>query len=114
MPMNEPLRTITLEIEQKQHDMTLILHQLHYYQEHFELHYLWIRPPFMTGFAFVPRIIFFLQDNTGSQWTGERGGMLLARPDLANGPNTAVYQGNARFRPLPPLYHRIGMNGACA
>src|SRR5260370_14982551 len=41
IPANEhPLRTITLYIEQKQHDMTLILHQLHYYHEPFELHYL--------------------------------------------------------------------------
>ncbi len=27
--------------------------------------------------------------------------MILARPELASGPNNAVYQGNARFRPLP-------------
>src|SRR5262249_42629881 len=57
---NEPLRSVTLELEQKQQGMTLILHQLHYYEERFELHYLWIRPPFTAGFAFVPRIIFFL------------------------------------------------------
>jgi hypothetical protein len=99
--VNEPLRAITLEIEQKQQGMTLILHQLVYYQTHFELLYLWIRPPFTAGFAFVPRIIFFLKDNTGMQWTGDRGGMILARPELASGPNHAVYQGNARFRPLP-------------
>jgi hypothetical protein len=98
---NAPLRIVTLELEQKQQGMTLILHQLHYYQSHFELHYLWIRPPFSAGFAFVPRIIFFLKDDTGTQWTGERGGMLLARPELASGPNNAVYQGNGRFRPLP-------------
>jgi hypothetical protein len=98
---NVPLRVVTLELEQKQHGMTLILHQLHYFQSHFELHYLWIRPPFSAGFAFVPRIIFFLKDEIGTQWTGERGGMLLARPELASGPNNAVYQGNARFRPLP-------------
>ena len=97
----EPARVVTLELEQKQQGMTLILHQLHYYQSYFELHYLWIRPPFSTGFAFVPRIIFFLKDNIGTQWTGERGGMLLARPELAGGPNNAVYQGNAKFRPLP-------------
>jgi ClpX C4-type zinc finger len=98
----EPLRTVTLEIEQKQHGMTLILHQMLYYQAHFELQYLWIRPPLTTGFAFVPRLIFFLKDNLGTQWAGDRGGMILARPDLASGPNNAVYQGNARFRPLPP------------
>lgn len=99
--VREPLRTITLEIEQKQQGMTLILHRILYYQDFFELQYLWIRPPFTAGFAFVPRIIFFLKDNTGAQWTGDRGGMILARPDLASGPNNAVYQGSARFRPLP-------------
>lgn len=99
---NEPLRIVTLELEQKQQGMTLILHRLHYYQAHFELHYLWIRPPFSGGFAFVPRIIFFLKDDTGTQWTGERGGVLLSRPELASGPHNAIYQGNARFRPLPP------------
>jgi hypothetical protein len=104
---NEPLRSVTLELEQKQQGMTLILHQLHYYQERFELHYLWIRPPFSSGFAFVPRIIFFLKDNTGAQWTGDRGGILIARPDLASGPNNAVYQGSARFRPLPSPEARI-------
>ena len=98
---SEPLRAVTLELEQKQQGMTLILHQLHYYQEHFEIHYLWIRPPFSGGFAFVPRIIFFLRDNTGEQWMGDRGGMIMARPELASGPNNAVYQGSARFRPLP-------------
>ncbi len=104
---NEPLRIVTLELEQKQQGMTLILHRLHYYQTHFELHYLWIRPPFSAGFAFVPRIIFFLKDDTGTQWTGERGGVLLARPELASGPNNAVYQGNARFRPLPSTDARV-------
>lgn len=96
-----PERIRQLELEQKQLDMTLILHQLYYYSAHFELHYLWMRPPLKAGFAFVPRIIFLLQDNLGNQWHGERGGMLLARPDLASGPDNAVYQGNARFRPLP-------------
>ncbi len=98
----EPLRSITIELEQKQQDMTLLLHQLQLYQKHFELHYLWIRPPFPAGFAFVPRIIFFLEDNTGAQWAGDRGGMLLARPELASNPYQAVYQGSARFSP-PPL-----------
>ncbi|QBD82145.1 hypothetical protein EPA93_41670 [Ktedonosporobacter rubrisoli] len=104
---HEPLRVVTLELEQKQQGMTLILHQMHYYQAHFELHYLWIRPPLTAGFAFVPRIIFFLKDNLGAQWTGDRGGMLLARPELASGPNNAVYQGSARFRPLPAAEARV-------
>ncbi len=109
----EPLRTVSLEVEQKQQGMTLILHQLQYYQEHFELHYLWIRPPFSPGFTFVPRIIFFLKDSTGAQWTGDRGGMILARPELASGPNNAVYQGNARFRPLPsPNAHSLTIRAA--
>lgn len=98
----QPLRTVTLEIEQKQQGMTLILHRMHYYQDFFELQYLWIRPPFTQGFSFVPRIIFFAKDTVGTQWAGDRGGMILARPDLASGPNNAVYQGTARFRPLPP------------
>ncbi len=97
----EALRVVNLEIEQKQQNMTLILHQLHYYREHFELQYLWIRPPFSPGFSFVPRIIFFLKDNLGTQWLGDKGGMLLARPELASGPTNTVYQGSARFRPLP-------------
>ncbi|GCF09156.1 hypothetical protein KDI_27200 [Dictyobacter arantiisoli] len=97
----EPVRTVILELEQKQQGNTLILHRIQYYQDVFELQYLWIRPPFTAGFAFVPRIIFFLKDTTGAQWTGDRGGMILARPDLASGPNNAVYQGSARFRPLP-------------
>jgi hypothetical protein len=90
--VSEPVRILQLELEQK---------QLCYYSAHFELRYLWIRPPLATGFAFVPRIIFSLQDNLGHQWHGERGGMLLARPELASGPSNAVYQGSARFRPLP-------------
>ena len=97
----EPLRTLTLEMEQKQHDMTLILHQLQFYATHFELRYLWMRPPFPAGFAFVPRIIFSVKDSMGTQWKGERGGTLLSRPDLASGQNNAVYQGSARFQPLP-------------
>lgn len=96
-----PQRTIIVELEQKQQGMVLMLNQLQFYADHFELHYLWIRPPFTKGFAFVPRIIFFVKDNTGMQWMGDRGGMLLARPELTNGANQAVYQGNARFRPLP-------------
>ncbi|GAC1361260.1 MAG: hypothetical protein NVS2B12_03150 [Ktedonobacteraceae bacterium] len=103
----EPLRTVTLELEQKQQGMTLILHQMLYYQDYFELHYLWIRPPFTAGFSFVPRIIFFVRDNMGAQWTGDRGGMILARPELASGPNNAVYQGSARFRPMPSSETRV-------
>ncbi len=100
-PPREARRTINLEVEQKQNGMVLMLHQLQIYEKHFELHYLWIRPPLTAGFAFVPRIIFLLKDNTGAQWTGDRGGMLLSRPELASGPNAAVYQGSAHFRPLP-------------
>src|SRR2546421_4088122 len=97
----EPVRSITIELEQKQRGMVLMLHQLQFYEKHFELHYLWIRPPFTAGFAFVPRIIFLVKDNTGSQWAGDRGGMLLARPELASDENQAIYQGSAHFRPLP-------------
>jgi len=97
----EPLRTMTLEMEQKQRGMTLFLHQLQWYEEYFELHYLWMRPPLPAGFAFVPRLIFFLRDDTGIRWAGDRGGILLARPELAGDANAAVYQGSARFRPLP-------------
>lgn len=97
----ETIRSITIELEQKQQDMTLLLQRLQLYQKHFELHYLWIRPPFPAGFAFVPRIIFFLKDNTGAQWAGDRGGVLLARPELASYPYQAVYQGSARFSPPP-------------
>ncbi|HAE84269.1 MAG TPA: hypothetical protein DDW33_08985 [Ktedonobacter sp.] len=97
----EPVRSITIKLEQKQQGMVLMLHQLQFYEKHFELQYLWIRPPFTVGFAFVPRIIFLVKDNTGTQWTGDRGGMLLARPELASDANQAIYQGSARFRPLP-------------
>ena len=102
-----PQRTIIVELEQKQQGMVLMLNQLQFYTDHFELHYLWIRPPFTKGFAFVPRIIFFVKDNTGMQWMGDRGGMLFARPELANDANQAVYQGSARFRPLPSLDARL-------
>ncbi len=97
----EPRRVLTLEMEQKQQGMTLILHHIQFYQAHFELRYLWIRSPFPAGFAFVPRIIFSLEDSMGTQWQGERGGMLLSRPELASGQNNAIYQGSARFQPLP-------------
>jgi hypothetical protein len=97
----EPWRTVNVELEQKQQGMILLLHQIQFFEEHFEIHYLWIRPPLTAGFAFVPRIIFFAKDNTGKQWAGDRGGMLLARPELVSDPNHAVYQGSARFRPLP-------------
>jgi hypothetical protein len=98
-PSRDPLRSITIEMEQKQQDMTLMLLQLKLFQKHFELHYLWIRPPFRTGFAFIPRIIFLLEDNSGVQWAGDRGGMLIARPELTSDPFQAVYQGSARFSP---------------
>jgi hypothetical protein len=97
----EPARTIIIQLEQKQQDMTLMLHQLQIFAQHFELHYLWIRPPLSSGFAFVPRLIFMLQDNTGRQWTGDRGGRLLLCPELASNPAMAFYQGTARFSPLP-------------
>ncbi len=96
-----PWRTVNVELEQKQQGMLLLLHQIQFFEGYFEIHYLWMRPPLTAGFAFVPRIIFFVKDNTGMQWSGDRGGMLLARPDLASDPNHAVYQGSARFRPLP-------------
>lgn len=104
---SEPQRTIIVELEQKQQGMVLMLNQLQLFADHFELHYLWIRPPFITGFAFVPRIIFFVKDNTGTQWMGDRGGMLFMRPELANDPSRAVYQGSARFRPLPSSDARL-------
>jgi hypothetical protein len=103
----KPLRSVTIELEQKQQGMTLMLHQMQFYESHFELHYLWIRPPFTAGFAFVPRIIFLVRDNTGAQWMGDRGGMLLARPELASNPDLSVYQGSARFHPLPSANARL-------
>ena len=106
----EPLRAIKLELEQKQQGMTLMLYQVQFYQKHFELHYLWIRPAFMSGFAFVPRIIFLVKDNTGAQWTGDRGGMLLMRPELGSGSGTTqtrFYQGSARFQPPPSPDARV-------
>ena len=100
-PSPEPVRTIIIQLEQKQQGMTLMLHQLQIFSQHFELHYLWIRPPLTGGFAFVPRLIFMLRDNLGTEWAGDRGGRLLARPELASDPELAVYQGSARFSPLP-------------
>ncbi len=102
----EPVRSLTLELEQKQQGMTLMLHQLLLYSSHFELHYLWIRPPLMAGFAFVPRIIFLVKDTNGRAWMGDRGGMLRARPELVSDPELAIYQGSARFYPLPSLNAR--------
>ncbi len=98
-PAQSPLRTIVIELEQKQYDMTLMLQQLQLFQKHFELHYIWIRPPLQAGFAFVPRMIFLIKDNNGFQWSGDRGGMLLARSELASDSYKAVYQGSARFSP---------------
>ena len=109
----EARRTIIIELEQKQQDRTLMLRELQLYQEHFELHYVWMRPPFRAGFAFVPRIIFQVFDNLGTLWAGDRGGMLLARPELSNDPNLAVYQGYARFSPLPsPDTRRLTIRAA--
>ncbi len=98
---HEATRTIIIQLEQKQQGMTLMLHQLQFFTQHFELHYLWIRPPLTGGFAFVPRLIFKIQDNLGTEWAGDRGGRLLARPELQSDPDLAVYQGSARFSPLP-------------
>jgi ClpX C4-type zinc finger protein len=99
-PKISPTRIINIELEQKQQDMMLMLQQLLIFEKHFELHYIWIRPPLQAGFAFVPRLVFLLQDNTGYQWSGDRGGMLLARPELSSDTyNKAVYQGSARFSP---------------
>ena len=104
----EPMRTVTLELEQKQQEQTLMLHQLQLYEKHFELHYLWIRPPFTEGFAFVPRILFLLTDNNGNRWAGDRGGMLFERSELSSDPRQAIYQGYARFSPpLPTNTHHL-------
>ena len=97
----EPLRTRTIELERRQPGGTLMLRQVQFYQQHFELHYLWMRSPLTAGFAFVPRLIFLLRDSTGFEWTGDRGGLLFERTELSSDPDTAVYQGSARFRPLP-------------
>ena len=66
-----PLRTINIELEQKQQDMTLLIQQLQLFQKHFELHYIWIRTPLQKGFAFVPRLIFLIQDNTCLLYTSD-------------------------------------------
>jgi hypothetical protein len=94
-----PRRSITIELEQKQQGMVLMLRELQLFAEYFELHYLWIRPPLAGGFAFVPRLIFMAEDDNGTQWMGDRGGILLARPELAGDPQQAIYAGSARFRP---------------
>lgn len=97
---SDPRRVINIELEQRQPGGTLLLQQLRLFAQHFELHYVWIREPFPPGFAFVPRIIFILRDSTGNQWMGDKGGMLFERGDLSDGPDSAIYQGYARFRPL--------------
>jgi ClpX C4-type zinc finger len=97
----EPLRSRAIELEQRQPGGTLMLRQMEFYQQHFELHYLWMRAPLSPGFAFVPRLIFLLRDSTGFEWAGDRGGLLFERAELSSDPNLAVYQGSARFRPLP-------------
>lgn len=96
-----PRRSVSLDTEQKRFGMTLMLYEMHFYEHHFEIHYVWIRPPFPTGFAFVPRLIFLMEDDLGTQWSGDKGGTLRTRPELANDPGLAVYQGSGRFRPLP-------------
>ena len=99
-PKISPSRIINIELEQKQQEMTLMLQHLLVFEKHFELQYIWIRPPLQAGFAFVPRLVFLLQDNTRYQWSGDRGGVLLARTDLLSDTyNKAVYQGSARFSP---------------
>ena len=109
----EAQRTIIIELEQKQQDCTLMLREAQLYHEHFELHYVWIRPPFGAGYAFVPRIIFQVSDNLGNVWAGDRGGMLFARPELSSDPELAVYQGYARFSPLPtPDTRRLTIRAA--
>ena len=109
----KPLRTIMLELEQKQQGQTLMLHLLQLYQQHFELHYLWIRPPLSEGFAFVPRILFLLTDNNGTRWAGDRGGMLFERSELSSDPRQSVYQGYARFSPpLPANAHHLTLRVA--
>ena len=100
-PAREAKRTVVIQLEQKQHGITLMLHQLQIFEQHFELHYLWIRPPLPSGFAFVPRLIFLVRDDTGMEWAGDRGGRLFLRPELASDPDLAIYQGSARFSPLP-------------
>ncbi len=99
----EPQRTVIIELEQKQQDRTMMLRELQFYPQHFELHYVLIRPPFRASYAFVPRIIFSLVDSSGNEWAGDRGGMLFARSELSSDPDMAVYQGYARFSPLPPI-----------
>jgi hypothetical protein len=94
-------RIVTLQLEQKQQEATLLLHQMHIYATYFELHYLWIRHPLESGFAFVPRLIFLLEDDTEARWLGDRGGILRLRPDLSDERENVVYQGSARFRPRP-------------
>jgi len=49
LPAPEPVRTVNVELEQKQQDMTLILRQIQFFQKHFEIHYLWIRPPLQAA-----------------------------------------------------------------
>lgn len=97
----EALRTRAIELEQRQPGGTLMLRRLEFYREHFELHYLWMRAPLTPGFAFVPRLIFLLQDSTGFEWRGDQGGLLIERSELSSDRSMVVYQGSARFRPLP-------------
>ena len=67
----EPLRTLTLEMEQKQYDMTLILHQIRFYQEHFELRYLWMASAVSCGFCLCATYHFLFAGLRGNAM--ERG-----------------------------------------
>ena len=61
----------------------------------------------------MPRIIFFLKDNIGTEWAGERSGILVARPELASDPHHSVYQGSVQFQPLPsPEAHLLTIHAA--
>jgi hypothetical protein len=93
-----PSRTIVIQLEQKQQGMTLLLQELQLFTRHFELHYLWMRPPLTAGFVFVPRLLFLVEDNTGTRWSGDRGGKLIQRSEIAD--DLVAYQGSARFSPM--------------
>src|SRR2546430_17542663 len=45
----EPLRSVNSELEQELPGMGLLLHQFQLYGKRFQLHYLWVRPPFAVG-----------------------------------------------------------------
>ncbi len=105
-PQKSAKRTLSLDLEQKQQGITLMLYEMKIYEHLFEIHYVWMRPPLPKGFAFMPRLLFAIRDDTGEQWAGDRGGNMRARPELASDPGLAVYQGNVRFRPPPSTNSR--------